>query len=139
MSLVAWCMLLVITGTLHDRSEHIPGTACSYYFSSKVWSFSQWKKFCNILKYCPKSKTPFSNYSLLITFRAMTLLVLCVCVCVCVVTNSVRHTGHFRTKSLNGREMVGAGVKSGSWASADWLWAVASDSDIIWMKTLLNI
>ena len=56
--------------------------------------------------------------------------------CLCVVTNSVRHTADFRTQALNGIEMLGAGVKSGSLASAESLWAVASDGDIIWMETL---
>jgi len=31
------------------------------------------------------------------------------------VTNSVRHTGDFRTEALNGIEIVGAGEESGSW------------------------
>jgi len=40
-------------------------------------------------------------------------------VCVCVVTNSVRHTGDFRTEALNEIEKVGAGVKFGSLAFAE--------------------
>ena len=50
---------------------------------------------------------------------------------VCLVTNSVRHTGDFRTEALNELEMVGEGVKSACLASADLLWTVASDSVII--------
>ena len=44
----------------------------------------------------------------------------------CVATNSVRHNVHFRTKALNGIEIVGASVNSGRLASAEWLWAVVS-------------
>ena len=51
--------------------------------------------------------------------------------CVFVVTNSVSHTADFRTQALNGIAMLGAGVKSGSLSSAESLWAVASDTDII--------
>jgi len=39
---------------------------------------------------------------------------------------SQRATLDFRTQALNGIEIVGAGVKSGSLASAECLWAVAS-------------
>jgi len=38
-----------------------------------------------------------------------------------VVINSLRHNGDFRTQALNGIEIVGAGVKCGSLASAEWL------------------
>ena len=52
----------------------------------------------------------------------MTLFVLSVRV----VKNSVRHTADFRTQAVSGIEIVGAGVKSGSLASAVWLRYVAS-------------
>ena len=68
-------------------------------------------------------KNPFFNYSLLITFGQWHFLF---CVCVCVLTNSVLHTADLRTQAVSGIEIVGAGVKSGSLTSAEWLCSEAS-------------
>ena len=95
-------------------------------FTSKIWSFCQWITSLLYFEKLPLVKDSLLKLFSADNFWAMTLLVLSVYVCVCVVTNSVRHTADLRTQALSGLEMVGAGVNSGSLATAEWLWAVAS-------------
>jgi len=68
--------------------------------------------FCNILKIVRSQNSHRKLFSAH-TFHAMSLFI------VCVVTTTVRHTADFRTQTLNGIEIVGAGVKSGNLASGD--------------------